>query len=549
MEAIDKAMEKALESFKNNDFLKAKSELKSIINRPDSRVEDVINSYKKLALILNLENSEKEYLLNSFSFSRYLFEKEHYLKSLLELRPLLEKIKKSTSLIDTLTFYDHTIQCLEKNGRISESDQFKVKYLDYCFNRKLIERGLQLISKYSGLLKKNKNVVIKELQLLLLKSDKENFLKRLHQVKSLDAEDYILLINFIKKNHLESQFLTFYQKLMVETFHDELLKVEKLGHQRRFGDEVRGQVIKLCMETIILNGEEKDLKVYKVLEASLGNEGLRKLNEVVSLDIAQSTKIETPIRDQFLKARINSDLNEALQRKEKDRLGVEKKIKFLFRSGDVIEVKQELNEYLKNYGDNLFYKKYSQRLREEKLEREEKQNTNKSSEKILEELLLEIRPYSEEERRNKDLEDQATLWEKEFQLLFKDKELSYSELKDYLFAFISLGMLDLCAELIQRMQDTVDQNNLNIVLGMAYLEIEIAILKSDYYLALSKLEYINTMYPLNDEERVTFYYLEAEVLFELKKYRRSLKIFSFVQKVRPNYRLTKERLKSIEKLK
>jgi hypothetical protein len=108
---------------------------------------------------------------------------------------------------------------------------------------------------------------------------------------------------------------------------------------------------------------------------------------------------------------------------------------------------------------------------------------------------------------------------------------------------------DLALEMIQKFKNLnkkIDQD-IKLFLEIMYLEISINSELKKFYDNLNLLSAINTKLPLSKDEKICFLYLEAETLLNLKREQEALYIFKKINQLEPGYRLSKVRIRQIEK--
>lgn len=199
-----------------------------------------------------------------------------------------------------------------------------------------------------------------------------------------------------------------------------------------------------------------------------------------------------------------------------------------------IEMKDKANE--KKFTNLLLAKKIKLNPRKLGAPKENAKNTEKLNldyDQIAMDLLSgAIEPNHEEQRR----------------VISSLKYISKDELlekgQEMIVAFELLGMEQvvhsLCESMIVILTDVKARASTFYVWAQALMNSE------NYYKAIDLIDNVLDSEPLYGEELLAFYYLKAEALLKLKKTKMAKELYLIIKEQKPHYRLTEERLKSIE---
>lgn len=132
-------------------------------------------------------------------------------------------------------------------------------------------------------------------------------------------------------------------------------------------------------------------------------------------------------------------------------------------------------------------------------------------------------------------------------LKFISEEELQSKGPEMIVAFELLGMeqvvILLCEKIITQLSDVKQRA------GIYYVWTQALSNNGDFYKSLDLIEDVIAGEPLFGEECLAFLYLKAEIYLKLKKLNKAKELYLEIKKQNPYYRLVKERLKEIEKIK
>lgn len=119
--------------------------------------------------------------------------------------------------------------------------------------------------------------------------------------------------------------------------------------------------------------------------------------------------------------------------------------------------------------------------------------------------------------------------------------------KDMIVAFGLLGMDKVVVSLSERMipllKNIKDRASIQFMLAQSLFN------SGDFYKVSDLVDDVMISEPLLQDEAMAFFYLKAESLLGLKKYKAAKDIFLQVKKYNPNYRMVSERLRNLEEIK
>lgn len=165
-------------------------------------------------------------------------------------------------------------------------------------------------------------------------------------------------------------------------------------------------------------------------------------------------------------------------------------------------------------------------------------NTLKTEDKY-QSLIKEIETYSSKFSPQEEVGDQFRGLVKHY-----DYQFVQENYEDMIVGFNLLNLPSVSLELLKKVDDKKlsDKEKINI----HYLKIETLLMNENYYEARDLAEDVLTEVPLVKEERLSFQYLRAECYWRLQKYGVAKKLFADIESRNPGYRLTSQRLRSIE---
>ena len=118
--------------------------------------------------------------------------------------------------------------------------------------------------------------------------------------------------------------------------------------------------------------------------------------------------------------------------------------------------------------------------------------------------------------------------------------------KDLIIAFKMMGMKNAALALQQHVEEEgLVSNELKSKLEFEYLRITVLNDTRQYYEAIARLEEIVHTWPIQQEERVCFLYLMAEIYRALGQKSLAAESYKQVFKLNPHYRLVRQRMKEI----
>lgn len=129
-------------------------------------------------------------------------------------------------------------------------------------------------------------------------------------------------------------------------------------------------------------------------------------------------------------------------------------------------------------------------------------------------------------------------------------EILTSNYNDYILMLYSFKLYETALFLVNKVKDKLntDLENLKAYLEISYMEV---ILKNEMgktYDSLEVLNFILTQLPLSRDEKICFLYMAGESYFQLDQGREALKYYRKILKLIDGYRLTKDRMKLLEKV-
>lgn len=154
-------------------------------------------------------------------------------------------------------------------------------------------------------------------------------------------------------------------------------------------------------------------------------------------------------------------------------------------------------------------------------------------------LIKEIEHYSSKFTDQENIGDQFKGLVKHYDYKFLQENY-----EDMIVGFNLLNLPSVALEIIKKVDDQnmTEREKVNV----HYLKIETLLLNEDFYEARDLAEDVLTEVPLVKEERLSFQYLRAECYWRLQKYNIAKKLFADIESRNPGYRLTSQRLRSIE---
>jgi len=162
------------------------------------------------------------------------------------------------------------------------------------------------------------------------------------------------------------------------------------------------------------------------------------------------------------------------------------------------------------------------------------------SQQIVSDLLSEIGRYTELEHEQYDFEASFISMVKFYadEVILKDHE-------DMAIGFNLLGMPKVSLAVLARVQKALLSESEKV--NFHYIHIETLMKNEDYYKARDLIEDVLGSTPLVPSEKLTFLYLRAEAYFFLGFLSIALSLYREVKGLEHNYRLTEERIGTIEK--
>lgn len=125
-----------------------------------------------------------------------------------------------------------------------------------------------------------------------------------------------------------------------------------------------------------------------------------------------------------------------------------------------------------------------------------------------------------------------------------DDDYIQENYEDMMIGFNLLNLYPVSLAIAKRVK-TTDLTQRDLV-NFNYLLVETHFLNGDYYKMRDLSEDTLAELPLLPDEKVAFLYLRGEAYFFLENFSHSLAIFKSLAKLHPNYRLTEQRIRSIE---
>lgn len=168
---------------------------------------------------------------------------------------------------------------------------------------------------------------------------------------------------------------------------------------------------------------------------------------------------------------------------------------------------------------------------------------------ILRNLLSEISYYSSQ---NTGKEEVLGNLEKELSKTIEiyQKEILDSNYYDYILMLYSFKLYESALLLVNKVKDRLSTGleHLKAYLEISYMEIVLQNEMGKTYDSLEILNFILSQLPLSREEKICFLYMAGESYYKLGQGREAVKYYKKILKLTEGYRLTKDRVKLLEKV-
>lgn len=160
-------------------------------------------------------------------------------------------------------------------------------------------------------------------------------------------------------------------------------------------------------------------------------------------------------------------------------------------------------------------------------------------------LLTEISKYSGESLSiEKDLENLITSYKS--YINFMDFAELLDNYSDLIVVFNQLNASVVSEKICEKVEKIIIKRDLKEKINFYYLQAETLRHSKKMFLSLNVIDKVLESYPLNENEKVCFLYMKAEIYRKLDNQTEALKYYALVKKMNNNYRLVKQRLKEID---
>jgi hypothetical protein len=535
---MNPAIEDAVQLISENQILKAKELLKNFLLN-ENEVEHLFDAASLLLGLMFNEKKEKE--AHQFLFQLFSeLKKQNKNFQILELTSRLRSIHSSFKNNQNLFLEFEGWSALQE-GKIERAEKAFIKLAKHLVDKKQCDLLEKLLKDLENHFPRNdhflyfdvKNKIIqgkieegvKSIEKMFLYSSKKNkyeFVKNIGLFCFLEIDDSkfvlelieVLLCNKIKKNKEWQRCLN-----------------AIINHQSAFF------FFHLSIYLNLMGKKElaKDISEFSFKNYKKEYKNLLKLFPILKNKLEEKKSVEDLIESYSI---INEDLTDS----KKDQL----KIKLKYFEKYPNPSKSEATISLIQQYDPFFVVEENEDVVVDKKNRNH--NGQYDNKNIFEELIAQISYFTE----NKKVDDEKLdSLKKELNSLIEDsfEELSENRLTDYIVMLHTFQFHDLALEMIQKfkVQNTKMDQDIKLFLEIMYLEISINNELKKFYDNLNLLSAINTKLPLSKDEKICFLYLEAETLLNLKREQEALYIFKKINQLEPGYRLSKIRIRQIEK--
>lgn len=542
---MQQLLEKAFASIHRGQYSAAKNYLQEIVKSPDDELlEKKTEAYLALIDISKHEKKITDYQAGLDAYLSFLLKNKKSEDVLKYISEIEENPSKYTMFFQT-RIKERKIEALDDLGHFQKSLEEMESYLELLINLKHYDQAeifaektikkfphqihwqLYLVKIYIG--KFQYKQAIARLESVLLSLDSEelttwggqfaemishqqddskktaDYLETLNCAKFKNKSDYSKLINsFINQPSFELMVIV--ARKLINSGHFEMAKSFLTFLEKNYKKQIKKN--------------DRLLKKIKAMTAS------RRTDEIeaksLSAEEIQEIKLERLKIDlDFIKKYESEDNYKKILKKIN-------KLDPFFVDGDEELVSNEISSQV------------SKTTKKEKLA---------DPDEILRNLLSEISYYSNKPSGKENVLDNL---EKELSKTIElyQNEILSSNYNDYILMLYSFKLYDSALLLVNKVKERLDTGleNLKPYLDISYLEI---ILKNEMgrtYDSLEILNFILSQLPLSRDEKICFLYMAGESYYKLGQGREALKYYRKILKLTDGYRLTKERMKLLEKV-
>lgn len=512
-----KFFEQAQENFRRSNFFKSLELFElSLKNEPLSR-EMKLQCCEKIEKINEILERPTDDQLLEFLAVNY-FELENFQKAFSFYEKLFEDTRDEKFLRLQYT-------SLKNSGDVSRSIEIARDYLSFLTSSKLPNSALGFLNELLDSLKPEE-VSLWKLRIFIISGDIKSLVEDVKKWKTYKssirkdlAELLFELTNHNSKYWHSSKELT---KCMWEFLKDNEFTLVT----------PRKRIIKLMLDYWLIQQKDPDL-LTDTLNLSekynctvVGHEIAKYSGDTEKIDYF----IDLMPREAFMEDSFDfgddlfgeSEIDAAKK--------IERDIQFLVKSGRKAEAIKLAFELERLDPDNP--------LVQEVIERDSTSGSSSDSKKISE-LFHELQKYT-------SLREEIVDPYSEYLSLVKHYEDDYIQenYEDMIVGFNLLNLFPVSLEIAKKVDKS--QMNERESVNFNYLLIETHFLNGDYYKMRDICEDTLAELPLVKEERVAFLYLRAEAYYFLGFKEHSLAIYKSLAKLHPNYRLTEQRIRTIE---
>ncbi|MBL6988447.1 MAG: hypothetical protein ISR65_01640 [Bacteriovoracaceae bacterium] len=228
-------------------------------------------------------------------------------------------------------------------------------------------------------------------------------------------------------------------------------------------------------------------------------------------------------------------------------------IRFLLRTGNKQKAQSMLKTLKRLDSENTIFYEFKDLDEEEDTQVDQLQEmldslNEQSVDTIQQNLLNEISKYATSFDNSVDKEEfcrQQNNFIKLLQLI--EKSFLLEHYGDLIICFLFLGMNHVAKEVLSIVKtESADSNDIKIILDLEYFNVVILMEENSDFDALISIDQVLSSFPLFDEEKVCFMYFKAEILKKQGKVDQSHEVFKQIEKLAPNYRMTRKRITEVE---